>query len=167
MAVNDLTPLYLMPGTFVTVRMFDGTYIHRFKVLGKSDGTYRAIGFDMPLNCDIGDIRRWLGGRRLKGNKWECNPEFPKRPAEVAPVVTERGTWHPVGYLTRPSEAKRLGGLPINEHTPDMLSPAALDVVQILEQQERIGKSPAARTHSEGLQATTTNKESDKHHGNP
>lgn len=155
MAVNKLTPLYLMPGTFVTVRMFDGAYVHRFKVLGKSDGTYRAIGFDMPLNCDIGDVRRWLGGRRLKGNKWECNPEFPKRPAEVAPVVTERGTWHPVGYLTRPSEAKRRGGRPINEHTPDMLSPAALDVVQILQQQEHMRKSPAARTHSEGLQATT------------
>ncbi|MEO5312429.1 hypothetical protein [Corynebacterium sp. c24Ua_83] len=166
MAVNKLTPLYLMPGTFVTVRMFDGAYIHRFKVLGKSDGTYRAIGFDMPLNCDIGDVRRWLGGRRLKGNKWECNPEFPKRPAEVAPVVTNRGTWHPVGYLTRPSEAKRLGGRPINEHTPDMLSPAAIDVVQILEQQERKGKAPAARTHSEG-QATTTNKESDTDHDNP
>lgn len=28
-------------------------------------------------------------------------------------------------------------------------------------------EAPAARTHSEGLQATTTNKESDKHHGNP
>ena len=166
MAVNDLTPLYLMPGTFVTVRMFDGAYIHRFKVLGKSDGTYRAIGFDMPLNCDIGDVRRWLGGRRLKGNKWECNPEFPKRPAEVTPVVTERGTWHPVGYLTRPSEAKRLGGHPINEHTPDMLSPAALDAVQILEQQEHMRKSPAARTHSEGLQATT-NQESDTYHDTP
>ena len=164
--MNKLIPLYLMPGTYVTVRMFDGTYIHRFKVLGKSDGIYRAVGFDMPLNCDIGDMRRWLGGRRLKGNKWECNPEFPKRPAEVAPVVTDRGTWHPVGYLTRPSEAKRLGGRPINEHTPDMLSPAALDAVQILEQQERMGKAPVDRTHNEGRHATTE-QESDNHHGNP
>ncbi|WJY90492.1 hypothetical protein [Corynebacterium confusum] len=162
-----LIPFYLMPGTYVTVRMFDGTYIHRFKVLGKSDGTYRAIGFDMPLNCDIGDIRRWLGGRRLKGHKWECNPEFPKRLPDVKPVVTERGTWHPVGYLTTPREAKRLGGRPINEHTPNMLSPAALDVVQILEQQERMKKAPAERTHNEGHHATTNNKESDSYYGNP
>src|SRR5699024_6920833 len=157
---------YLMPGTFVTVRIFDGAYIHRFKVLGKSDGTYRAIGFDMPLNCDIGDVRRWLGGRHLKGNKWECNPDFPKRPDAGTPVVAERANWPPVGYLTRPSEAKRRGGHPINEHTPDMLSPAALDAVQILQQQERIGKAPAARTHSEGRHATT-NQESDTYHGNP
>ena len=164
--MDNLTPLYLMPGTYVTVRMFDGTYIHRFKVLGKPDGIYRAIGFDMPRGCDIGDIRRWLGGRRLKGYKWESKPDFPKRPAEVAPIVTARGTWHPVGYLTRPNEAKRLGGLPINEHTPTMLSPAAIDTVQVLEQQERMEKAPAARTHSEGLRATT-NQESDYTHGNP
>lgn len=166
MAVNKLIPLYLMPGTYVTVRMFAGAFIHRFKVVGKSDGTYRAIGLDMPLSCDIGDVRRWLGGRRLKGHKWEVNPKFPQRPSEVAPVVTNRGTWHPVGYLTRPSEAKRLGGRPLNEHTPLMLSPAVMDVVQILEQQERMGKAPAARTHSEGLYATT-NQESDTLHGNP
>lgn len=163
--MTKLIPFYLMPGTYVTVRMFDGAYIHRFKMLGKSDGTYRAIGFDMPLNCDIGDVRRWLGGRRLKGHKWECNPDFPKRPAEVAPVVTKRGTWHPVGYLTTPREAKRLGGLPINEHAPDMNAPA-VDWVQIQLQQERMGKAPAERTHSEGRHATT-NHESDKHHGNP
>lgn len=166
MTRSKLIPFYLMPGTYVTVRMFDGTYIHRFKVLGKSDGTYRAIGFDMPLNCDIGDIRRWLGGRRFKGHKWECNPEFPKRLPDVKPVVTERGTWHPVGYLTTPREAKRLGGRPINEHTPNMLSPAALDVVQILNQQERMEKTPAERTHSEGHHATN-NKESDSYYGNP
>ena len=164
--MTKLIPFYLMPGTYVTVRMFDGTYVHRFKVLGKSDGTYRAIGFDMPLNCDIGDIRRWLGGRRLKGHKWECNPEFPNRLPDVKPVVTERGTWHPVGYLTTPREAKRLGGRPINEHTPNMLSPAALDVVQILEQQEHTGKAPAERTHNEGHHATTNNKESDNYYGN-
>ena len=155
MAVNKLTPLYLMPGTYVTTYDVAGIGIDRFKVLGKSDGTYRAIGFTLPMNCDHGDVRRWLGGRRFKGNKWESNPEFPKRPTDVTPVVTERGTWHPVGYLTTPREAKRLGGRPINEHTPIMLSPAALDAVQILQQQEHMRKSPAARTHSEGLQATT------------
>ena len=47
-----------------------------------------------------------------------------------------------------------------------MLSPAAIDTVQVLEQQERMEKAPAARTHSEGLQATT-NQESDYTHGNP
>lgn len=165
--MTELIPLYLMPGTYVTVRMFDGAYIHRFKVLGKSDGTYRAIGFDMPLGCDIGDVRRWLGGRRFKGHKWEHNPEFPKRPPNVSPVVTSRGTWRPVGYLTTPREAKRLGGRPINEHTPTMFSPAALDVVQIINQQERMEKTPAERTHSEGHHATTNNKESDSYYGNP
>ena len=48
-----------------------------------------------------------------------------------------------------------------------MLSPAALDVVQILNQQERMEKTPAERTHSEGRHATTNNKESDSYYGNP
>ncbi len=166
MAMTDLTPFYLMPGTHVTVRMFYGTHIDRFTVAGKSDGVYRAIGFDTPLNTDFGDMRRWLGGRRFKNHKWECNPEFPQRPADVKPVVTERGTWHPVGYLTTPREAKRLGGQPINEHTPQMLAPATIDSIQIMEQHKHNSKPPAARTHDEGNSATT-NQESDKSDGNP
>lgn len=165
--MTKLIPFYLMPGTYVTTYDGSGIGFDRFRVLGRSDGTYRAIGFELPTHCGYGDVRRWLGGRRFKNHLWEHNPEFPKRLPDVKPVVTERGTWHPVGYLTTPREAKRLGGRPINEHTPNMLSPAALDAVQILEQQEHMGKAPAERTHNEGHHATTNNKESDSYYGNP
>ena len=165
--MTKLIPLYLMPGTYVTTHDGTGIGFDRFRVLGKSDGTYRAIGLELPTRCGYGDVRRWLGGRRFKNHLWEYDPEFPKRPPNVSPVVTPRGTWRPIGYLTTPREAKRRGGRPINEHTPHMFSPAALDVVQIINQQERMEKTPAERTHSEGHHATTNNKESDSYYGNP
>ncbi len=153
-----LTPLYLMPGTHVTVRMFDGTLIFRFKVQGRSDGTYRAIGFNMPRGCDIGDIRRWLGGRRLKGGSWESNPTFPQDPVEATralvencgPLTRESSAFPEGGYLTTPTQAKRHGGQPINKHIPLMLDVSVADLVQVEQQEELRGKAPRCKGSQRG-----------------
>lgn len=111
----------------------------------------------------------------------ECPPKAYYTPPTPPPRIT---FWadRPQTLEERRQLRRRLGNLgePKGEVLPDHLrqrpkpAPSNQKWVKVGTvvpwyhgKQERIGKSPAARTHSEGLQATTTNKESDIYHGNP
>lgn len=79
--------------------------------------------------------------RRILGNLGEPQgAELPQPPGGYSkPTATQAGTWIKTGTVAPWYSAR---------------------------QQERMGKAPAARTHSEGRHATTE-QESDKHNGNP
>lgn len=144
----DLTPMYLMPGTHVTVRekrtpnpnpwtTFTPA-VDRFTTPGKSTRP-RAFAMELPVLTEwcMADIRKALGGPRKR--KWETKPPetpgWPKPSPDPQPVHTPMGTWIPTGQLVSRAEAKRRGGgLPLNENTPAIGPVAAVDLIAIQDQ---------------------------------
>lgn len=145
MAVNE--PMCLIPGTVVDVWVQTGAHVllDMFTIECPPNSFYTPPVPPPRLTLHATRVltkseRRRL--RRLLGNLGEPQgEELPPPPGGYRkPTATQAGTWVKTGTVAPWYSAQ---------------------------QQERMGKAPAARTHSEGRHATTTNKESDKHNGNP
>lgn len=144
MAVNE--PICLHPGTVVDVWVQTGAHVlmDMFTIECPPNAYYTPPVPPPRLTLHAARVltkseRRQL--RRLLGNLGEPRGvELPPPPVHrKRPTAAQAGTWVKTGTVAPWYSARS----------------------------SNKEKSPAARTHSEGLQATTTNKESDTYHGNP
>ena len=112
---DPFIPAYFEPGTHVTVRDQHGEVGDTFTIQGTPpDGTTRELEITCTPGTGYADIRRWLGGPRLRGNLWDTNPHLPKRRFildDFRPIETPEGTWRMVGYVTSPEKAHRTARL--------------------------------------------------------
>lgn len=144
MAVNE--PMCLRPGTVVDVWVQTGAHVlmDMFTIECPLNSVHTPPVPPPRLTLHAAraltiNERRQL--RRLLGNLGEPRGvELPPPPIpRTRPTPTQAGTWVKTGTVAAWYHGNK----------------------------KRMGKAPAARTHSEGKRATTTKKESDKHNGNP